>query len=133
MPHMLLELQGLQECAPGPVKAHNGGIKRDPLTGEDILEDPCGRFTIPVAGKADSGEFDGAVYDLVNFLAYEAEPMVAGSTALVHTRYCSVRFYRIRLVARLVILERRTLIARNRWRGTGRAPSVSASFSDRFS
>jgi ubiquinol-cytochrome c reductase cytochrome b subunit len=77
MPHVLLELQGLQECAPGPVKAHNGGIKRDPLTGEDILEDPCGRYTIPVAGKMTPEEFDGAVYDLVNFLAYEAEPMVA--------------------------------------------------------
>lgn len=77
MPHMLLELQGMQECAPGPVTAHNGGVKRDPLTGEDILEDPCGKFTIPVAGKLAPQEFDGAVYDLVNFLAYEAEPMVS--------------------------------------------------------
>jgi ubiquinol-cytochrome c reductase cytochrome b subunit len=76
MPHVLLELQGLQECAPGPVKAHNGGVKRDPLTGEDILEDPCGQFTIPVAGAMTPQEFDGAVYDLVNFLAYQAEPMV---------------------------------------------------------
>ncbi len=77
MPHVLLELQGLQECAPGPVKAHNGGVKRDPLTGEDILEDPCGQFTIPVAGAMTPQEFDGAVHDLVNFLAYEAEPMLA--------------------------------------------------------
>jgi ubiquinol-cytochrome c reductase cytochrome b subunit len=37
MPHVLLELQGLPECAMGPVKAANGGVKRDPLTGEDIL------------------------------------------------------------------------------------------------
>ena len=28
----------------GPVKADNGGVKRDPLTGEDILEEPCGQF-----------------------------------------------------------------------------------------
>jgi len=77
MPHMLLELQGLQGCAAGPVVAYNGGIKRDPLTGEDLLEDPCGRLTIPVAGKMTPREFDGAVYDLVNFLAYSAEPMVA--------------------------------------------------------
>ena len=45
MPHVLLELQGMQECAMGPVTAANGGVKRDPLTGEDILEDPCGQFT----------------------------------------------------------------------------------------
>jgi ubiquinol-cytochrome c reductase cytochrome b subunit len=77
MPHVLLELQGMQECAMGPVAAGNGGVKRDPLTGEDILEDPCGRFTIPVAGEMAPEEFDTAMYDLVNFLAYSAEPMVA--------------------------------------------------------
>jgi ubiquinol-cytochrome c reductase cytochrome b subunit len=77
MPHVLLELQGMQECAMGPVQAHNGGVKRDPLTGEDILEDPCGRFTISQAGEMTPEEFDGAMYDLVNFLAYMAEPMAA--------------------------------------------------------
>jgi ubiquinol-cytochrome c reductase cytochrome b subunit len=76
MPHVLLELQGMQECAPGPVTAANGGVKRDPLTGEDILEDPCGQFVIPVAGEMTSQQFDKTVYDLVNFLAYSAEPMV---------------------------------------------------------
>jgi ubiquinol-cytochrome c reductase cytochrome b subunit len=76
MPHVLLELQGMQECAPGPVTAHNGGVKRDPLTGEDILEDPCGQFDIPVAGEMTPQEFDQAAYDLVNFLSYSAEPMV---------------------------------------------------------
>ncbi len=75
MPHALLELQGMQECAPGPVKAHNGGVKRDPLTGEDILEDPCGKFEITFAGEMTPEEYDSAVYDLVNFLAYVAEPM----------------------------------------------------------
>ena len=34
MPHVLAELQGMPECAPGPVQAANGGILRDPLTGE---------------------------------------------------------------------------------------------------
>ena len=76
MPHVLLELQGMQECAPGPVTGDNGGVKRDPLTGEDILEDPCGQLVIPVAGEMTSQEFDETVYDLVNFLAYSAEPMV---------------------------------------------------------
>jgi len=77
MPNVLLELQGMQECAMGPVTAHNGGIKRDPLTGEDILEDHCGRFNIAEAGKMTPEEFDGAMYDLVNFLAYMAEPIAA--------------------------------------------------------
>ena len=76
MPGVLLELQGMQECAPGPVTAVNGVIKRDRLTGEDILEDPCGTFEIPVAGEMTPQEYDGAMYDLVNFLAYVAEPMV---------------------------------------------------------
>lgn len=75
MPHALLELQGMQECAPGPVKAYNGGVKRDPLTGEDILEDPCGNFEITFAGEMTPEEYDSTVYDLVNFLAYVAEPM----------------------------------------------------------
>ena len=77
MPHVMLELQGMQECAMGPVKADNGGVKRDPLTGEDIMEGPCGNFTISEAGSMAPEEFDGAIYDLVNFLAYTAEPMAA--------------------------------------------------------
>lgn len=75
MPHVLLELQGMQECALGPVKASNGGVKRDPLTGEDILEAPCGRLAVTEPGSMTEEEFDGAMYDLVNFLAYTAEPM----------------------------------------------------------
>ena len=58
----------------GPVKASNGGVKRDPLTGEDILEDPCGQFTLVEEGLLSPDEFDTAMYDLVNFLAYTAEP-----------------------------------------------------------
>jgi ubiquinol-cytochrome c reductase cytochrome b subunit len=75
MPHVLMELQGLPECAPGPVRAANGGIKRDPLTGEDMLEDPCGRFNIVQAGSMSVEEFDVAARDMANFLAYVAEPM----------------------------------------------------------
>ena len=76
MPHVLLELQGLPECAPGPVMAANGGVKRDPLTGEDVLEAECGRLQVSQAGSMSPEEFDGAIYDLVNFLEYTAEPMV---------------------------------------------------------
>ena len=61
----------------GPGCRHNGGVKRDPLTGEDILEDPCGQFTITEAGQMTPEEYDAAMYDLVNFLAYTAEPMAA--------------------------------------------------------
>jgi ubiquinol-cytochrome c reductase cytochrome b subunit len=82
MPHVLLELQGVTECAPGSVHAANGGIKRDPLTGEEVLlaEDgtplnPCGRLKVVEEGEMTPEQFDVAVYDLVNFLAYVAEPM----------------------------------------------------------
>jgi ubiquinol-cytochrome c reductase cytochrome b subunit len=75
MPHALLDLQGLPECAPGPVLAANGGIKRDPLTGEDLLEDPCGRLKVSRAGSMNAEEFDKAVGDLTSFLSYVAEPM----------------------------------------------------------
>jgi len=75
MPHAMLDLQGLQECAPGPVLAHNGGIKRDPLTREEILEDDCGRYTIAEEGKLSPEEYDQAVFDLVNFMAYLADPV----------------------------------------------------------
>ena len=77
MPHVMLELQGMQECAMGPIAAGNGGVKRDPLTGEDILEDPCGNFNITAEGNMSPEAFDTAIYDLVNFLAYTAEPMAA--------------------------------------------------------
>ncbi len=82
MPHVLLELQGMTECAPGSVHAENGGIKRDQLSGEEVLFgddgkalNPCGRLAITEAGSMDEAEFDKAMYDLVNFLAYVAEPM----------------------------------------------------------
>jgi ubiquinol-cytochrome c reductase cytochrome b subunit len=75
MPHALIDLQGLPECAPGPVLASNGGIKRDLMTGADILDDPCGRFEIKQTGSMSVEEYEGAVYDLVNFLTYIAEPM----------------------------------------------------------
>jgi ubiquinol-cytochrome c reductase cytochrome b subunit len=75
MPHVLLELQGMPECAMGAVKAANGGVKRDPLTGENILEEPCGQLTVAEAGILSPDEFDTAIYDLVNFLAYTADPV----------------------------------------------------------
>lgn len=74
MPDVMLELQGLQECAPGPVKAENGGIKRDPLTGKDLLENPCGRLKVVEKGSQTPEQYKQTAYDLTNFLAYMAEP-----------------------------------------------------------
>ena len=75
MPHVLADLQGIQACAMGPSAAANGGVKRDPLTGEDIYDVPCGRLEVKQAGLMTPAEFDVAMYDLVNFLSYTAEPM----------------------------------------------------------
>ncbi|MAK44757.1 MAG: ubiquinol-cytochrome C reductase [Spongiibacter sp.] len=84
MPHVLAELQGMPECAPGPVQAANGGILRDPLTGEDVLFDekgnalnPCGSFTYATEGSLTPEEYDAVIYDLVNFLEYMGEPVQA--------------------------------------------------------
>ena len=40
-----------------------------------MLEDPCGNFEITKPGTMTSDEFDLAMFDLVNFLTYVAEPM----------------------------------------------------------
>jgi ubiquinol-cytochrome c reductase cytochrome b subunit len=82
MPHALLDLQGLQECAMGPSQAANGGVRRDPLTGRDIVDDPCGEFVIKEAGELSPEEFDRAIYDLVNFLAYVGEPAARDRTRI---------------------------------------------------
>ena len=79
MPHALIDLQGLQKCAPGSVLASNGGVKVDPLTSEPLLDDPCGAFDLLSTGSLSPQEFDGAVYDLVNFMAYMANPVTAES------------------------------------------------------
>ena len=68
MPHAMLELQGLAECAAGSVAI------RDPLTGNDFHEESCARLEITQPGTLTPEEFDVVVYDLVNFLVYVAEP-----------------------------------------------------------
>ena len=72
MPHVLMELQGMPECAAGPDLA-NGQM--DPLTGDAMMAEPCGRLEIAAAGIMSGDEYDSAIYDLVNFLAYTAEPI----------------------------------------------------------
>jgi len=76
MPHVMLELQGLPECAPGPVLDSHGKIKRDTVTGEPIAENACGSLKVgDIKGSMSEEEFDAAIYDLVNFLEYIAEPV----------------------------------------------------------
>lgn len=71
MPHVLLELQGMPVCAAG------GSGQVDPLSGAATAESACGKLEIAAAGVMTPAEFDGAIYDLVNFLAYTAEPVKA--------------------------------------------------------
>ena len=58
MPHVLIDLQGLPVC--GPDKDH------------------CEELSIPAGseGSMSAEEYDKAVYDLTNYMAYVAEPMV---------------------------------------------------------
>ncbi|MBN8430771.1 ubiquinol-cytochrome c reductase [Microbulbifer salipaludis] len=74
MPHVLMELQGLPECAPGPKRDH-GKVVRDEL-GNPIMDADCGSLQVgSVKGSMDDVQYDQAVYDLVNFMEYIAEPM----------------------------------------------------------
>ena len=107
MPHALLDLQGLPECAPGPVLAANGGIKRDLMTGEDILDDPCGNYNIIKAGTMNEEEYKAAVYDLVNFLTYVAEPMAEERKHIG----------RLVLLFLLLLLVPTVLLNREYWKG----------------
>lgn len=68
MPHVLVELQGL--CAEPPLPVTDRSF--DPLTGKLMVEGGCQEYA--VEGTMTPAEFDGAMYDLVNFLDYMGEP-----------------------------------------------------------
>ena len=72
MPHVLMELQGMPTCAVEPGAGSDGA---DSLTEGAAMKGSCGRLEIAAAGVMAPVEFDAAIYDLVNFLAYTAEPM----------------------------------------------------------
>jgi ubiquinol-cytochrome c reductase cytochrome c1 subunit len=63
MPHVLWELQGLQEATTGTIKSKEG-VEHTVITG----------FTLVEKGKMSPEVFDNAVRDIVNFLAYVGEP-----------------------------------------------------------
>lgn len=74
MPHVLLELQGMQECASGEKLDSHGDVIRNDL-GESVMTS-CGALEVgDVEGSMTEEEFKGAVYDLTNFLAYVSEPV----------------------------------------------------------
>lgn len=76
MPHALVGLQGLLECGPGPKYDHHGKAIRNSV-GELEIDEHCGGLVEgPLKGTLKTAEFDKAVYDLTNFLAYVAEPVV---------------------------------------------------------
>ena len=78
MPHVLLEMQGEQfsVCKQIPEVASNGGIKQDPLTGEQLTIEKCGFLEVKgVIGTQSAEEFDQSMKDLTNFLAYMTDPM----------------------------------------------------------
>jgi ubiquinol-cytochrome c reductase cytochrome b subunit len=65
MPHVMMELQGLPECAKGTVVDDHGNA---------TVQD-CGKL-VPgaIQGSMSPEDFDKVVYDLVNYLHYVAEP-----------------------------------------------------------
>jgi ubiquinol-cytochrome c reductase cytochrome b subunit len=61
MPHVLMELQGLTACS-------------DESGAAAAKAEQCVTMDVASAGVMSPEQFDGAMYDLVNFLAYTAEP-----------------------------------------------------------
>ncbi len=78
MPNVLIEMQGEQfsVCKEIPEIASNGGIKQDPLTGEQLTLEKCGFLEVKDgSGVQSPEEFDKSMKDLTNFLAYMTDPM----------------------------------------------------------
>lgn len=73
MPHVLMELQGLAECAPGPKHNAHGHVERNSVGEPEMV--PCGSLVVgSEKGSMDAEEYEHAVHDLVNFMEYLAEP-----------------------------------------------------------
>jgi len=63
-------------CKQIPEIASNGGIKQDPVTGEQLSIEKCGFLEVKEgSGLQTAGEFDKSMKDLTNFLAYMTDPM----------------------------------------------------------
>ena len=61
------------ECAPGESLDSHGNVVRNELGEPETTL--CGSLKVgEITGTMDQDEFDAAVYDLVNYMAYMAEP-----------------------------------------------------------
>ena len=77
MPHALLELQGVpvERLKQLPIIHEDGYEMRDPLVpGKALTEERMALDVLEGTGKLTPAEYDQAVYDVVNFLHYVAEP-----------------------------------------------------------
>lgn len=107
MPHAMLELQGLLECGAGPQLDSDGKTVRNAL-GEAKQDEHCGGLTEgALKGSMDQEQFDGAIYDLVNFLEYVADPTADDR------RYIGIFV----LLFLLVLLVLTILLNREYWKG----------------
>ncbi len=78
MPNVLQTLQGDQACAPAWAIAENGGVKRDPVTNENVPDasQPCARTAhVEGTGSLSEEEFDQVIKELVSFMVYAGEPV----------------------------------------------------------
>ncbi len=73
MPHVLIELQGLPECAPGPMHDGHGHVVRNDMGQPKSVS--CGSLKVGgEKGSMSETEYQQAVYDITNFMEYLAEP-----------------------------------------------------------
>ncbi len=75
MPHVMLELQGLQECQAGEMLDSHGKPVVD-ANGQPKIN-PCAELVAGTEGSMSAEEFDQAAKDLVNYMVYVAEPGAA--------------------------------------------------------
>jgi ubiquinol-cytochrome c reductase cytochrome b subunit len=107
MPHVLLELQGLHECGPGPLLDGHGKTLRNEL-GEAKMNEHCGALVEgSIKGSMSTEEFDQTIYDLVNFLEYVGDPTAQDRR---HTGVFVLLFL-------LVLLVFTILLNREYWKG----------------
>lgn len=73
MPHALVELQGLAECASGPKRDAHGHVVRNSVGEPETTE--CGNLVVGnQEGTLSEEEYRQVVYDITNFMEYVAEP-----------------------------------------------------------
>ena len=78
MPNVLSSLQGDQKtvCKKVLVITPNGGVKQDPLTGEEVTEEKCGFLKVEEgSGELTTDQFKASMQDLTNFLSYMSDPI----------------------------------------------------------